>query len=198
MRTVIKLIAIIGLSFLLSGCLGIDAAKVRLENMLFHLEAQIEPLLKFIFALSYVLGFCFIVAAVLKLKQYGQMTVMMATHASFGPAVAYFIVGVGLLYFPTLLDVMSYTVWQQGIGTVYNYEVSGTGHFGDIMVPITKLVQLVGFISFLRGWLMLARLGHQGGQPGTLAKGIIHMMAGILAINIVGTIRILQETFGLV
>jgi hypothetical protein len=55
----------------------------------------------------------------------------------------------------------------------------------------------VGFIAFFKGWLMLLKLGGQS-QGGVLGKSLVHIVAGIFAINIFTTWEVLRATFGYV
>lgn len=196
MRAIIKILFIVSLCFLLTSCGKVAGIKADLTRMLFNLQSSLQPIWQFLIAFSYVAGICFVVAGVLKLKTYGQMTVMMATHANMGPAMAYFFVGIGLLFLPNLLDVMTVSLWGYDTNSIVGYNEMGS-NLSDVMGPITQLIQVVGLISFLRGWIMLLRLGHQGGQPGTFGKALIHMLGGIFAINITGMIAMLRATFGL-
>ena len=61
---------------------------------------------------------------------------------------------------------------------------------------ILKYLSLIGLIAFLRGWVILSKMGHSGSQPGRVGKGITHSGGGILLINIVQTTQILANTFG--
>lgn len=195
MRTaIIKSVVLIAAGILLTGCTVSDGND--LASILVHLQRSLEPIWGFLIAFSYVLGICFIVIAIMRLKQYGQMTVMMSTHASLGPTLAYIIVGAGLLFLPTLLDIMSVTLWDYGVDDIRGFDQ--TIGFHEIMIPIIQLIQVLGLISFIRGWILLTKIGGHSGQPGTLNKAVLHILGGILAINIVGTIDVLQATFGLV
>lgn len=191
----IKILFFLSLVIALSGCMG---GVVRtMPEMLKNLQSSLQPIWQFLVALSYVLGVCFITIAVMKLKAYGQQTVMMSTHASLGPTLAYFIVGVGLLFLPTLLDIMTVTLWGYGVEEITGWGDEGGINVADIMVPIVQLIQVIGLIAFIRGWLLLLRVGGHSGQPGTLSKAMMHMLGGIMGINISGTISVLQRTLGL-
>lgn len=181
---------------LLTGCSS--AGNTDLTQMLVTMQQSLQPVWAALIALSYVLGIFFIAIAILKLKQYGQMTVMMATHAALGPSLAYLFVGIGLLFLPTILNIMTVTLWGYGVEQIPAYEAGGTFDVSDIMVPVIQLIQVIGLIAFIRGWVMLVKMGGQGAPPGTVSKGLIHILGGILAINIVGTIDVLRATFGLV
>lgn len=175
---------------LLSSC-G-EGFSGKLTDMLSNIERNLGPVWRLLVAFSYTLGIIFVGVAVMKLKQYGQMTVMMSTHASLGSSMAYFFVGIGLLFLPTLLDTWMLTAWAYKMD-----DISGpSGARLDFMGPVMRIVQVIGLISFLRGWISLIRIGG-GGQPGTVSKGIMHMVGGILAINITGTLDMLKSTLGI-
>jgi intracellular multiplication protein IcmC len=191
MKTVVRITLIVAISVLLSSCEHTNTGD--LASMLMNVQKNLQPVWQMLVALSYTLGIIFVGVAIFKLKQYGQMTVMMSTHASLGGTMAYFLVGIGLLFLPTLLNTWMITAWAYNLD-----DISGTeaGHYADFLKPITQIIQVIGLISFLRGWISLTRLGG-GGQPGTLSKGIMHIVGGILAINVTGTIDMLKATMGI-
>lgn len=190
-------ILLIASILLLSGCGNITGMQMDLTQLMVNFNTQLDPIRDMLIAVCYVLGVVLIGTGIFKLKAYGQQTVMMSTHASLGPALAYVIVGAGFLFVPTLLDVMTVSLWGYNFDQVQGYPEE-VGDFADIMIPVVRLIQIIGLIAFMRGWLILLKLGSQGSPPGTLGKGLMHMIGGILAINIMGTIDILRQTFGLV
>lgn len=194
-KSILKKLLILGLCLPLCGCVTFQT---DLTQMLTTLYSNLQPVWDMLKALCWVLGIFFVAIGVLKLKVYGQMTVMMATHASMGPSLAYIIIGTGLLYIPHLLDIMTMSLWGYGFDAITGYPDDGMDNFSGIMIPLVRIVQVVGLIAFMRGWIMLLKLGQHGAPPGTLSKGLLHMLGGILAINIMGTIEVLRNTFGLV
>ena len=62
--------------------------------------------------------------------------------------------------------------------------------------PVIMIVQFIGLVAMLRGFLILTKVTGQGAQPGTVSKGMIHIFGGILAVNIVRTVEIAINTFG--
>jgi intracellular multiplication protein IcmC len=60
--------------------------------------------------------------------------------------------------------------------------------------PLAIIIQVIGLIAFVRGWVLVARSASQGQPPGGTGKGLIHVFGGILAINIVGTINMINNT----
>lgn len=187
-----KILIILMIPLLLTGCERLSVAEANIVGMLINLQQSLAAVWTFLAALCYVMGVWFVGLGVLRLKQYGQMTVMMSTQASLGPTLAYVLVGSGLLYLPTLLDTINITLWNYDFNSITAYPAEGS--FSDIMIPLLALVQVMGFISFIRGWTTMAKLGAQA-QPGTLGKGVMHMIGGVLAMNITGTIDMLHATF---
>ena len=59
---------------------------------------------------------------------------------------------------------------------------------------IALVVQVIGVIAFIRGWVLIARSASQGQPPGGTGKGIAHVFGGIMAMNIVGTLQVVNNT----
>jgi len=55
--------------------------------------------------------------------------------------------------------------------------------------------QIIGFIAFVRGWMVLKKVVEGGGNV-TMAQGITHIVGGVLAINIAPFLKIMDTTFG--
>ena len=60
--------------------------------------------------------------------------------------------------------------------------------------PLTLIIQTVGLAAFVRGWLLIARGASGGQQQGGMGKGLVHVLGGIMAINIVQTVTIINNT----
>ncbi|MDR1057207.1 MAG: hypothetical protein LBL17_01340 [Coxiellaceae bacterium] len=178
-------------------------AQIDWNTMLNSLKSNAGPIIRFIVATSYVIGLWFIISAVSELKKVGQSSYMQAQQSAIAEPLVKFIVGLLLLYLPTVIDVSVWTIWGHTAmgpeGKSYmEYIPSGGDPFGSIKAGSITIVRVVGYVSFVRGLIMLSRTSHAGSQPGTFGKGIIHMVGGILAINIVETIRVIGNTLGFV
>ena len=114
-----------------------------------------------------------------------------------GPAVQFF-VGVALMFSKTLFQSINQTLFNSPyIGNDMSYAMSSGLRIVKMIAPIVGIIQLIGLFAFLRGWMILARLGKQGAQPGTTSKGIVHLIGGILAVNITTTVNVVVNTLGL-
>ena len=68
--------------------------------------------------------------------------------------------------------------------------------FSDTLGLLGNITQFVGYVAFIRGWILLLRIGEQGSQPGAFAKAVTHIVGGLVAINIFGTVAVIQNTIG--
>lgn len=145
---------------------------------------------------SYTLGVAMMLRAVFKLKRYGQMRTMMAMNMSAAKPMIILLVGAGLIFLPTLINAMVGTFFAYGSSSVMEYPAAS--NWSSVVNPLIQVVKVLGLISFVRGWAMLAKYGAEGGsQPGIAGKSMMHMTGGVLAMNIVGTIDVMKASFGI-
>lgn len=76
------------------------------------------------------------------------------------------------------------------------YSSASTLEWKQIADVVIQYIKLIGFIAFIRGWIILSKMGHSGAQPGSIGKGTIHVIGGVLLINIVDTVNLLAQTLG--
>ena len=108
------------------------------------------------------------------------------------------VVGILLLYLPTTIDV---SVVSLSLGTgaesLLAYTPKSTDPFGPVKEGAIAIVRVIGYISFVRGLVILSRSGDQtSAQQGGVGKGFLHIVGGILAINILATISVISNTLG--
>lgn len=170
-------------------------------NILNNVAASLAPVEKLITGLAYLIGVMFAVKALYSLKVYGEARTMMASNASVKEPLIYFLVSAVLIYFPSSFQLMMNSTFgysnvlqyapvnspNQAINTLFG-PGSGVGQ------SLTLMIQVIGLIAFVRGWVLIARSAGQGQPPGGTGKGLMHVFGGILAINIVGTLEIVNNT----
>ncbi len=170
-------------------------------DILNNIAASLIPIQRLITGASYLIGCAFLFKAIYSLKVYGEARTMMSSSASAKEPILYLMVGAILLYFPTTLQMMLQTTFNYN--TVLQYAPVNSNNnaldtlFGSGSVvgkPLAMLIQVIGLIAFIRGWVLVARSGSQGQQPGGTGKAFMHIFGGILAINIVGTLTIINNT----
>ncbi len=143
--------------------------------------------------ISYIAGIVLIARGVFKLR-------VMADHRSqmfqpmeiAGPMVS-IAMGAGLIWWPVLIDVTTYTFW--GTTSPLSYEPGFGSEWDEVWKVILDVMKLIGFIAFVKGWYFLTKMGEQGGQ-GMFGKAMTHITGGILAYHMGPTVRVLMTSFG--
>ena len=186
----------IGLVWVTLAVVAYDSSFATTTRAIFNnISENIEPIKQFLIAMCYISGLGLTFHAIMKLKKFGFKTAMMHVEVSVVTCFAEFFAGVGLIYTPSLIASLNWTFFSQGeTMSVLDYD-SGRGASFDVYLrPILGIIQIIGIISFLKGWLMLGKIGQQGTQPGTISKAITHIVGGILAINVILMIKVVNAT----
>ena len=148
---------------------------------------------RLLFATAYLMGIGFMVRALYYLKVYGEARTMMASQSNFLTPVAMIICGACLIFLPTAIDVLNYTLYDTN--DILSYQ-GAVNPYQDFIVVAGLIVKLIGFIAVIRGFVMLAGTGKQGAQPQT-AKAITHLIGGVMAINFWASVSIFSNLFGI-
>ncbi|KTD40001.1 hypothetical protein [Legionella parisiensis] len=170
-------------------------------NILTNVANSLIPVERMITGGAYLIGCAFLFKAVYSLKTYGEARTMMSSNTSMKEPIVYLLVGAIFIYFPSAFS--SLMVSTFGYQNVLQYAPVNSSNaaldtlFGTGSVvgrPLTIIIQVIGLIAFVRGWVLIARSASQGQPPGGTGKGLMHVFGGILAINIVGTIEMINNT----
>ncbi|MFJ1268945.1 type IV secretion protein IcmC [Legionella lytica] len=170
-------------------------------NILTNIANSLVPVQRLITGGAYLIGCAFLFKAIYSLKVYGEARTMMSSHTSVKEPVVYLMVGAIFIYFPTAFATLMQSTF--GYQNILQYApVSSSNQtldflFGNGSVvgrPLTIIIQVIGLVAFVRGWVLIARSASQGQPPGGTGKGLVHVFGGILAINIVGTINMINNT----
>jgi intracellular multiplication protein IcmC len=174
---------------------------VSQANILNNIANNLIPVQRLITGAAYLMGCAFLFKAIYSLKMYGESRTMMSSNTSLKEPIWYLMIGALLIYFPSGFEMLMQSTF--GYENVLQYASVSSGNptidvlFGSGSVvgrPLTIIIQVIGLVAFVRGWVLIARSSGQGQQPGGTGKGIIHVFGGILAINIVGTVQMLNNT----
>lgn len=170
-------------------------------NVLKNIAENVQPIQKLITGAAYVMGLLFAFKALYVLKLYGEARTMMSSNATAKEPLMYLFVAAVFLVSPKAVSVfLASTFGSSNIleyapmngGSQPLYDVFGYG--SEAIKPMMMIIQTLGYVAFIRGWVLVARASSQGQQPGGVGKGLMHVFGGILAINIVSTIQIVNNT----
>lgn len=169
-------------------------------NILVNLAESLLPVERLVTGGAYLMGLVFVFKALMTLKAHGDARSSMSSSSMKEPMV-YFLVAGMLIYLPTGFEVLMNTTF--GYSNILAYVPINSASpildslFGvnsAIGESLTMIIQVVGLIAFIRGWVLIARAASQGQPPNGTGKGLMHVFGGILAMNIVGTMQIINNT----
>lgn len=188
------------------------ASAADIHSILNNLRNIIIPLTALALVISFIAGVIMIFKALTMMKKFGMMMTMQSQPGELGGPLMYLLVGTILVYLPTSTDMVMNTLFESGnslFGTGgVNYGEMGKGsdilgystggsveqQWGDLANTLVLYIQFLGFISFIKGWLILSKIAAPGQQPGSLGKGFTHVIGGICLVNIVGVTSIIRNT----
>lgn len=199
-----------GFAFALLILLTPDSAYAATDItvILTNLTRIFAPLTLLVLIISYVAGIFYIFRALILFKKFG----MGQAQGDMGQPLLYLAVGTVLIFLPTTTDVTMNSLFGQTTslfaGGGVNYGGLGTGQslmsYGDpgsigtqwanLANTLVLYMQFLGFVSFVRGWFIIAKSGTPNQQGGGFSKGITHIVGGIALVNIVAVTNILKAT----
>lgn len=155
---------------------------------------------RLITASAYLMGISFAIKALYSLKTYGESKSQMG-NASIKEPLVYFLVSAMLLFLPTGFETFMNSTFGYSQVLAYTPVSNGSailttlfGQNSAFGYTVSLGVQVVGVIAFVRGWVLIARSAASGQPPGGTGQGLTHVFGGILAMNIVGTMQMINET----
>eukprot|EP01012_Entosiphon_sulcatum_P051184 TRINITY_DN70290_c0_g1_i1.p1 TRINITY_DN70290_c0_g1~~TRINITY_DN70290_c0_g1_i1.p1 ORF type:complete len:191 (+),score=6.89 TRINITY_DN70290_c0_g1_i1:159-731(+) len=170
-------------------------------DILNNIAGNLIPVERLITGAAYLIGLAFAFKAIHTLRAYGESKSAMSHGGSMKEPFIYMLVAAIFIYFPTGLGIMLQTTF--GSSSILQYAPVNSNNpgisalFGTGSVvgrPLALIIQTIGLVAFVRGWILIARSASQGQPPGGTGKGLIHIMGGILAMNIVATLEIVNNT----
>lgn len=172
-----------------------DLGVPTLDQAIQRLSDNIPQLMRLVTAFAYVMGFYLIVVGIMEMKHFGEGRTMMSREHGLTKPLLYLFVGAALIYLPSTIRTGLYTLWSAPSPLGYVPEQGSA--WSQLISNSFLILQLIGVIAFIRGLLILSHLGGHGGQPGTFARGMTHIIGGILCINMYDTVRMILATLGL-
>ena len=170
----------------------------KLTNIFANVGPSLISVQQLLTAGAYLIGISFIIRGVMALKQLAEHKNSMGQQHSMKEPMFYILSGAMLLYFPTGLKVFLRTTFGSEQILSYNsLNLSSTffSNAGNISANVFLFVQVIGYVAFIRGWIIIAKSSSQGGgQHGSFGKGLMHVFGGVLGINIVQTLNVINNT----
>lgn len=165
--------------------------------LLNQLHKQIPRLVQFLVAVSYVAGIALFTLGIMKFKSLGHHHY---SGGGFVQPLVYIVIAAGLVFFPSTINMMTVTFMGPSGGDVaYSYSSQSVKDgYSNVLPAVIGILQLAGFIAFLKGWFMLTHAGnsqHRSRRDNSVMTGVLFVIGGILAVNIVSTSQIIKTAF---
>ena len=175
------------------GCSNGYAVDTTARDVASQLQDTFRTLSSMSSDASIIIGVFLFVGGIYHLKRYGEMRTMMSTQMTFSKPMAPLICGILLIAFPSALGTIMRAVWGTGWSSPLAYTVTGDY---DVMVPaLLSMVRLIGVISFIRAFVSLSNSVGAHTQPGGKTKVIVLILAGLLCVNVTGTLHLINNFF---
>lgn len=166
---------------------------ISAQTMLENIADAVPNLMRLITAIAYVMGIYIIISGVILLKHVGEMRTQMSHEHHISKPLIMIVCGAMLTYLPTAVQVTTSTFWKDP--SPIAYQPSSDQYFQFINICFI-IVQFVGALAFIRGLIILSHAGAGGGQD-SFKKGVVHIVGGILAINIYQFVQVIMITLGM-
>lgn len=164
-----------------------------LDEMFARFTDSSKALTELVKYLSYIIGIALVINSVFKFSQLGS-------NPQLSPKIplTLFSVGIGILALTSTIDTVQQTM-ALGANGPGNILVTGGGNnIGQMTAKgiegVLYFIRLVGYIAFVRGWLLLNQAGQ--GKEGTVGRGLTHLFGGVAAINLQVFAKVVANTFG--
>jgi intracellular multiplication protein IcmC len=195
---IFKMHKVMSFSLLMTALFSTQAVFANAPNvadMLVNFTLGLPDLMRLVTATAYVLGMWFIHQSICELKQFGEQRTQYSSSASLKGPMIKLTVGTFLLYLPSTVNMGLNTLWSDP--TPYAYLEEATTQWSLFSDSSFMVIQFIGTIAFIRGLMTLNHLGGASAAQGTFSKGLTHVIAGALCLNLYGFLAAINGTLGI-
>jgi hypothetical protein len=153
--------------------------------MLGNLSQSFFSIQYLVSGLAYLLGVLFFMKSIQKFRKIGDKRGNSPSQEKMFVPTAYLLAGTALVFLPSMMTVLSNTVF--GVGNILQYSTYSPYNIYSIMGVI---IRTAGLIWFVRGCVLLAHASEPGVQEGP--KGMMFLIAGIFSMNFDTTVSYLN------
>jgi intracellular multiplication protein IcmC len=159
------------------------------------LSTMLTNFMRLVTSVAYVMGMWFVYRGILELKEFGEQRTQNSTHTKLSGTLIQIIVGTLLLYLPSAIQSGLNTFWMSP--NPYGYVQETQDQWSFVIQSGYIVIQLIGTISFIRGLLILNQMSESGGGHGAAGRGLTHIIAGVLCINLYDFLNAINLLLGI-
>ena len=150
--------------------------------------------------IAQIIGVVLVFRGIAMYKIFATQSISSAQKGELAGPFVHIFVGVMLIYLGSTIDVSVETLFgskMDSAGDIKAYLPAGSDAKWEALLSVlVKYFKLIGLLAFVKGWIILSKMGHAGAQPGSMGKGLTHIIGGILLMNMVDAMKLLSCTFG--
>lgn len=167
-------------------------------EMFSNLEQSMAKIYPALIKILNLAGYFMILKAIFMLKKLGHRTAFMGGSSSLVGPIAVIFIGIIMINAQEFIKVIVLTLYGQKIQSTKDWESAhgNSDSWYSALTPIVGLVQVIGLVAFFRGIIILTKACNENSQPGNVSKGLMHILGGVMAVNITGTIDLIDKTLG--
>lgn len=158
-----------------------------------NLSEGISTLATIVQDIGVLAGVAMFISSLFKFKRYGEMRTFMSQQQTIMKPLAMMLSGVALMCLPMVTQTLLLAVWGYSNPLAFPQLVSADAT--EMMRPVLELGRLVGVIGIFRGLMLLSKAGGEGSQPGTVGKSILHILGGVMCLNIYSLYEVISSLF---
>lgn len=179
-------------AILIFGVFSSSAHAENVQEMFITFSNSYSGIWKFMLGISYLVGLFLMCASV-----FAWAKVMEGrSNVSLKVPISLFIVGTLIFQIKSALTVIedTFSMTHDGVLGAAGGGGGGSAAGAGAVAAIMGFVQILGFIAFVRGFLILHKY-NTGEQRDGLGRALTHIVGGAMAINIKWTAAMLADTF---
>lgn len=162
-----------------------------------NLNISMEKIYPSLIRIINLAGYFMILKAFFMLKKLGHRTAFMGGSGSLMGPIGVIFIGIVMINAHEFIKILVTTLFQDKVQNTKAWEASkGSDSWFTALTPMIGLIQVIGLLAFFRGVIILTKACNENAQPGNVSKGLMHILGGVMAINITGTIDLIDRTLG--
>lgn len=169
-------------------------AQVSIETMMNNFVSTVNPMIGLLEAISYVGGLYIAIKAIILFIEVSKNN----SQVPISRPILMIVISAMLMSMPVTLEMATSSIYgSSGPGAYLAPETNNLGAASRKLIEnVIIFLKLVGFVSFVRGFFLLNKTVEKGQD--LFAKGMTHIIGGVLLINFKATVSILAASTGVV
>lgn len=165
---------------------------VMLTEIAYYGQEHFEALIRLVKVCAYLIGIYLVLGSIFKLSQLGSNPQMSPKS----PLIM-FICGISIFSMIGGIDIIGNSIMLDSTRKPGDFLLPGSSKGSEKLIGAMRgvliFMSLIGYIAFIRGWLLLNQASL--GKDGVLGRGLTHIIGGVALVNVQQTTEIFRNSF---